>query len=116
MKSKAEIVGIVKTFVTDLKTYWDKPRPGEYVSNKECLYFILGSGGSNNAMNTGANLTFTASCLFVGAIYGLRMMDFAMLGVVNMVLNYLFQPITMIITDNLGRPPKKTMRSFNRRE
>lgn len=113
MKSKAEIVGTVKTFVTDLKTYWDKPRPGEYVSNKEFLYFILGSGGSNNAMNTGANLTFTASCLFVGAIYGLRMMDFAMLGVVNMVLNYLFQPITMIITDNLGRPPKKTMRLIN---
>lgn len=113
MKSKAEIVGTVKTFVTDLKTHWDKPRPGEYVSNKEFLYFILGSGGSNNAMNTGANLTFTASCLFVGAIYGLRMMDFAMLGVVNMVLNYLFQPITMIITDNLGRPPKKTMRLIN---
>lgn len=113
MKSKAEIVGTVKTFVTDLKTYWDKPRPGEYVSNKEFLYFILGSGGSNNAMNTGANLTFTASCLFVGAIYGLRMMDFAMLGVVNMVLNYLFQPITMIITDNLGRSPKKTMRLIN---
>ena len=113
MKSKAEIVGTVKTFVTDLKTYWDKPRPGEYVSNKELLYFILGSGGSNNAMNTGAILTFTASCLFVGAIYGLRMMDFAMLGVVNMVLNYLFQPITMIITDNLGRPPKKTMRLIN---
>ncbi len=113
MKSKAEIVGTVKTFVKDLKTYWDKPRPGEYVSNKEFLYFILGSGGSNNAMNTGANLTFTASCLFVGAIYGLRMMDFAMLGVVNMVLNYLFQPITMIITDNLGRPPKKTMRLIN---
>lgn len=113
MKSKAEIVGTVKTFVKDLKTYWDKPRPGEYVSNKEFLYFILGSGGSNNAMNTGANLTFTASCLFVGAIHGLRMMDFAMLGVVNMVLNYLFQPITMIITDNLGRPPKKTMRLIN---
>lgn len=113
MKSKAEIVGTLKTFVTDLKTYWDKPRPGEYVSNKEFLYFILGSGGSNNAMNTGANLTFTASCLFVGAIYGLRMMNFAMLGVVNMVLNYLFQPITMIITDNLGRPPKKTMRLIN---
>ena len=113
MKSIAEIVVTVKTFVTDLKTYWDKPRPCEYVSNKEFLYFILGSGGSNNSMNTGANLTFTASCLFVGAIYGLRMMDFAMLGVVNMVLNYLFQPITMIITDNLGRPPKKTMRLIN---
>ena len=113
MKSRAEVVATVKTFVTDLKTYWDKPRPGEYVSNKEFLFFVLGSGGSNNAQYTGGNLSFAASCLFVGAIYGLRMMDFAMLGIVNMVLNYLFQPITMIITDNLGRPPKKTMRMIH---
>lgn len=113
MKSKAEVAATVKTFVTDLKTYWNKPRPGEYVSNKEFLFFVLGSGGSNNAQYTGGNLTFTASCLFVGAIYGLRMMDFAMLGIVNMVLNYLFQPISMIITDNLGRPPKKTMRMIH---
>ena len=110
MKTRAEITENVKTFFTDLRTYWNKPRPGEYVSNKEFLFFVLGSGGSNNAQYTGGNLSFTASCLFVGAIYGLKMMDFAMLGIVNMLLNYLFQPITMIITDNLGRPPKKTMR------
>lgn len=113
MKTRAEITAGVKTFFTDLKTYWNKPRPGEYVSNKEFLYFVLGSGGSNNAQYTGGNLSFTAGCLFVGAIYGLKMMDFAMLGIVNMILNYLFQPITMIITDNLGRPPKKTMRLIN---
>lgn len=113
MKSKAEVAATVKTFVTDLKTYWNHPRPGEYVSNKEFLFFALGSGGSNNAQYTGGNLSFAASCLFVGAIYGLRMMDFAMLGIVNMVLNYLFQPISMIITDNLGRPPKKTMRMIH---
>ena len=113
MKTKAEISGTVKKFFTDFKTYWNKPRPGEYVSNKEFLFFILGSGGSNNALYTSSNLQFTESCLFVGAIYGLKMMDFAMLGIVNMILNYLFQPIAMIITDNLGRPPKKTMNMIN---
>ena len=113
MKTKAEISGTVKKFFTDFKTYWNKPRPGEYVSNKEFLFFILGSGGSNNALYTSSNLQFTASCLFVGAIYGLKLMDFAMLGIVNMILNYLFQPIAMIITDNLGRPPKKTMNMIN---
>ena len=113
MKTKAEMSGTVKKFFTDFKTYWNKPRPGEYVSNKEFLFFILGSGGSNNALYTSSNLQFTASCLFVGAIYGLKMMDFAMLGIVNMILNYLFQPIAMIITDNLGRPPKKTMNMIN---
>lgn len=110
---KKNIGQTVKTFVTDIGKYWNKPRDGEYVSNKEFLYFVLGAGGSNTAAYSGGNLLFTASCLFVGAIYGLKMMDFVMLGFVGLVLGYLFNPINMIITDNLGDPPKKTMRMIN---
>ncbi|MGN0519624.1 MAG: MFS transporter [Candidatus Fimenecus sp.] len=99
-----------KGFVLDIGTYWNKPREGEYVSNKEFLYFVLGASGSNTASYAGGNLSFTAGCLFVGAIYGLKMMDFVRLGFVGLILGYLFSPINMIITDNLGAPPKKTMR------
>lgn len=102
-----------KTMVTNIGTYWNHPRDGEYVSNKEFLNFVIGAGTSNTASSVGANLTFSAGCLFVGAIYGLKMMDFVMLGIVGMVLNYLFSPINMIITDNLGSPPKQTMRMIN---
>lgn len=102
-----------KTFVLDIGTYWNKPREGEYVSNKEFLNFVIGASGSNVAAYAGGNLSFTAGCLFVGAVYGLKMMDFAMLGFVNLIVGYLFSPINMIITDNLGRPPKKTMRTIN---
>ncbi|MGN1421591.1 MAG: MFS transporter [Eubacterium sp.] len=102
-----------KTFVLDIGTYWNKPREGEYVSNKEFVNFVVGASGSNTAAYAGGNLTFTAGCLFVGAIYGLKMMDFVMLGFVNLILGYLFSPINMIITDNLGTPPKKTMRLIN---
>lgn len=104
------IVQKAKTFVLDIGTYWKKPRDGEYVSNREFLNFVLGASGSNTAAYAGGNLTFTAGCLFVGAIYGLKMMDFVMLGFVNLIVGYLFSPINMIITDNLGTPPKKTMR------
>lgn len=106
-------VGAGKHLVTDVKTHWNKPHEGEYVSYKEFMAFVLGSGSSLNAYCTGGNLSFSAGCLFVGAIYGLKMMDFAMLGIVTMLLNYLFAPFTMIITDNLGTPPKKTMRFIN---
>lgn len=99
-----------KTAVTDIGKYWKNPKPGEYVSNKEFLNFVIGAGASNTMSYAGGNLSFTAGCLFVGAIYGLKMMDFVMLGIVTLVLNYLFSPINMIITDNLGTPPKKTMR------
>lgn len=103
-----------KFLVTDVKTHWDKPHDGEYVSYKEFMAFVIGSGSSMNASYTAGNLSFTAGCMFVGAIYGLKMMDFAMLGIVTMILNYLFAPFGMIITDNLGSPPKKTMRMINK--
>lgn len=107
------VIQKAKDFCLDFVDHWNTPKEGEYVSNKEFVNFIVGSGGSNNAINTGGNLSFTAGCMFVGAIYGLKMMDFAMLGIVTMLLGYLFSPISMIITDNLGSPPKKTMRMIN---
>lgn len=66
MKTRAEITENVKTFFTDLRTYWNKPRPGEYVSNKEFLFFVLGSGGSNNAQYRAAIcLLLHRACLSV---------------------------------------------------
>ncbi|MGN1443500.1 MAG: MFS transporter, partial [Acutalibacteraceae bacterium] len=108
-----KLIQKAKTFVLDIGTYWKKPRAGEYVSNQEFVKFVIGASGSNTAAYAGGNLTFTAGCLFVGAIYGLKMMDFVMLGFVNLIVGYLFSPINMIITDNLGTPPKKTMRLIN---
>lgn len=110
---KTNVIEKAKGFVTDIGKYWNKPREGEYVSNSEFVRFVVGAGGSNTAQYAGGNLSFTAGCLFVGAIYGLKMMDFVMLGFVGLILNYLFSPINMIITDNLGAPPKKTMRMIN---
>lgn len=102
-----------KDMVVGVKTYWNHPKDGEYVSNQEFLKFVIGAGASNTASYAGGNLSFTAGCMFVGAIYGLKMMDFVMLGFVTLALGYLFSPISMIITDNLGSPPKKTMRLIN---
>lgn len=98
----------------DVKTYWNKPRPGEYVPNKEFLYFILGSGGCQSAGHAEQYLYFSAGCFFVGAIYGLAMNDFVRLGFVYMVLTYFFQPIDMLVWDNLGKVPPKTMRTIHR--
>lgn len=102
-----------KTMVTNIGTYWNAPKEGEYVSYKEFTKFVVGSIGSCMAGSASGQLGFNAACLFVGAIYRLKMMDFVMLGFVGMALTYLFQPINMIITDNLGNPPKKTMRLIN---
>ena len=105
--------GKVKTGVTNIGKYWKHPKEGEYVSYREFTNFVIGAGCSNTAQYAGSNLAFAAGCLFVGAIYKLRMMDFVMLGFVGVILSYFFSPIGMIITDNLGKPPKKTMKWIN---
>lgn len=102
-----KIASSAKNLITEVTTHWKKPKEGEHVSYKEFLYLVLGIGNSMVAASAGYNLSFTAGCMFVGAIYGLKMLDFAMLGIVNLLMNYLFSPINMIITDNLGSPPKK---------
>ncbi len=108
-----KIASSAKNLITEVTTHWKKPKEGEHVSYKEFLYLVLGIGNSMVAASAGYNLSFTAGCMFVGAIYGLKMLDFAMLGIVNLLMNYLFSPINMIITDNLGSPPKKTMHLIN---
>lgn len=100
--------------IKDIKTYWNHPREGEYVSNKEFMYFILGAGGGQGAAEAEKYLYFSAGCFFVGAIYGLAMSDFVRLGFVSMVLTYFFAPMDMLVTDNLGKVPKNTMRKLNR--
>ncbi|HZK20726.1 MAG TPA: MFS transporter [Oscillospiraceae bacterium] len=99
--------------VKDVKTHWNEPKEGEYVSYKEFLYFILGAGGCQGAGEAEHHLSFTAGCFLVGAIYKLAMKDFVLLGLLNTILSYLFNPINMLITDNLGHVPKKTMRIIN---
>lgn len=108
-----ELANKAVTSVKNIFTYWKSPKDGEFVSYSEFSRFVIGAGCANTAMYAGSNLSFAAGCLFVGAIYKLRMMDFVMLGFVGMILSYLFSPIGMIITDNLGNPPKKTMKLIN---
>ena len=108
-KAKAWAAG----FFRDLKTYWNNPRPGNYISNKEFVTFGLGWGASDSADSVIGNVSFAASCFLVGSIYGISFQDIFMIGVLGLPFGYLWNPINMVITDNLGRPPRRTMRFIN---
>ena len=98
------------TFFRDLKTYWSTPKPGNYVSNREFVTFGLGWGASDSADQVVSNVSFAASCFLVGSIYGISFQDIFMIGVLGLPFGYLWNPINMVVTDNLGRPPRSTMR------
>lgn len=100
--------------VEGIKANWHKPKDGDYVSNKEFFYLILGAMGSGGVSQATGFFGFTATCLLVGAIYGISFRDIYVIGLIGLPFSYIFGPIGMIIRDNLGNVPKKTMRMINR--
>lgn len=100
--------------VEDIKAHWNKPKDGDYVSNKEFFYLILGTVGSGGVSQATGFIGFAATCLLVGAIYGISFRDIYVIGLIGLPFSYIFGPIGMIIRDNLGTVPKKTMRMMNR--
>jgi len=107
----------VKTLVggafRDFKTFWNKPRPGEYLSNKEFVTFCSGWAASDSVSAILGHISFTATCFLVGSIYEISFQHIFMIGVLGLPFGYIWGPIGMVTTDNLGRPPKRTARLIN---
>ncbi len=102
-----------KNFGMDIKKYWHTPREGDYVSYKEYGSYCLGHSGGMCAGTIMTYFSFSASCLLVGAIYGISFRDIYVLGLIGTPLGLLMAPIGMMLTDNLGVLEQKTMRKMN---
>ncbi len=99
----------VKDGFVDLKTYWNHPKEGNYISNKELFLLCIGGSGSTGVSNILSYISFAASSFLVGAVYGISFRDIFVKDLVGLFF-FFFSILTMTIIDNLGRPPKKTMR------
>jgi Na+/melibiose symporter-like transporter len=100
--------------VEDIKAHWHKPKDGDFVSNREFANLIIGTIGSGGVQQALGFIGFSATCLLVGAIYGISFRDIYVIGLIGMPFGYVFGPIGMIIQDNLGNVPQKTRRLINR--
>lgn len=103
----------VKRLVTEIKTHWNKPEAGKYVPYKEYLSIFAGAGSNYAGNKTLAYIGFAASCYLMMYHYKLPYLTFAIIGLINMPLNYIWTLIGWVINDNLGFLPKKTERKFN---
>lgn len=101
----------VKGVYSEVRTYWRKPREGNYVSYKEMLFLALGCSGSIviNSLEIG----FSVSCFLIGAIYKITFRDLYIIGLLAMPFNFIYSPMNMLVVDNLGNVPKKTMKAMN---
>ncbi len=92
-----------------VKTYWNKPKEGEYVSVREFVAFCVSASGGNIYMFGAGFIGFNAG-FFCGAIMGITVMDFYKIGIIGMVSGYAFTwmtPLNMLIYENFGRLDKK---------
>ncbi len=99
----------VKDGFVDLKTYWNHPKEGNYISNKELFLLCIGGSGGTGVGNVLGYISFAASSFLVGAVYGISFRDIFVKDLLGLLF-FFFSILTMTIIDNLGRPPKKTMR------
>ena len=103
-------IGGLKTravgMVTDIKTHWNKPRPGEFVTDKQFFSFCA-SGLFTDMWWHGPGMigSFGVSW-FCGSMMGIVMKDFVTINMIGMVLGYVFifmSPVGMLIYENHGR-------------
>lgn len=103
----------VKELFTEIKTHWNKPAKGKYVPYKEYLDILFGVGANYAGSKTLEYISFAAGCYLMMYHYKLPYLTYAIIGLINMPLNYVWTLIGWIINDNLGFLPKKTERKFN---
>ena len=98
-------------FFKNIFVYWKKPKDGEYVSNKEIFHFAAGIMGTSFVGAVG--IGWGVGCFLIGAIYKITFRDLYIIGFIGMLTSFIYSPIGMIITDNLGNVPKQTMKKLN---
>lgn len=104
----AKLTGAIKSVFLDIKNHWSKPKEGEYVPYKEFATFLVGASGNNAFQGLVNYMTFAVGCLLVGTIYGISFLHISIIGIIGMPFTFLFNPMYMIIQDNLGELEGRT--------
>ncbi|MGI6594769.1 MAG: MFS transporter [Christensenellales bacterium] len=104
MGAKAKI----KSWIDYFKAHWNTPKEGEDVSIKEFTSLGLGGMGVNGIAYLGTVISFNVASYLIGPIFGLGVDDIYIVGMIGSIMGLLFNPLHMLITDNLGELPKKT--------
>lgn len=111
--TKAEIIGKVKEAPAYVKSHWNTPNEGEFVSLKEFCAYTATQAGSYIFLTASGMLSFSAS-YFCGSIMGLSNIQFQLVNLISTIIGYVFMfmnPISILIYENHGELSPK-MRRF----
>ncbi|MBQ6022851.1 MAG: MFS transporter, partial [Clostridia bacterium] len=99
-------------FASDVKTHWNTPAEGRYVPYREYKDIFIAVGSNYAGSKMLEYLYFGAGCFLMMYHYKLPYLTFAIIGLINMPLNYLWSMIGWYINDNLGFLEKKKERAL----
>ncbi len=95
--------------IAGVKQNWHVPRPGEYTSIKEFMFYCLGiMGVCGFTFICNDTVAFTATYL-CGSIFEIKMMDFTIITFIALAVKYAtlyIESISMTIFENLGHLSK----------
>lgn len=109
----SEAISKVKGVPGYVKSHWNTPGEGEYLTLKEMAAYTLSQSGTYIFIQASNLMSFTAA-FFCGAIMEIPAMDFYFINLVTQIIGYLLlftNPVGMLIYENHGRL-KKGMKIF----
>ncbi len=101
----SEIVSKVKAAPGYIKSHWNTPGEGEYLTLKEMAAYTVSQAGTYIYCTASNIVTFSAT-LFCGAIMEIPAMDFYLINLVTTIIGYVLMftnPVGMLIYENHGR-------------
>ncbi len=110
MSNASKGIDKVKSLFTEIKTYWNTPKEGNYVPYKEYKDILIAVGSNYTSTKMLEYISFTAACFLMMYHYQLPYVTFSIINIINMPLNYIWSLVWWYVCDNLGFLPKKTER------
>lgn len=102
--TKTEIISTVKGLPNYVKSHWNTPNEGEFVSLKEFVAYTATQAGSYIFLTASGLLSFSAS-YFCGSIMGLSNMQFQLVNLISTIIGYVLMfmnPLSVLIYENHG--------------
>lgn len=90
----------VSSIVTNIKTHWNKPAEGKYISYKEFTAYSVGGIGVNTVNSLFSYVGLSANCLLLGSAYQIKPMDLAIMSLIISILSLVKTPFISMLIDN----------------
>ena len=110
MKSSLNrLTGKASSSFTNFKNHWNIPHEGEFLSNKQFIFYCLGGMGIEFSGTATGLVSFGANW-FAGNLMGIAVKDFVTIGIIGTLVGYaliFMSPLGMLIYENHGKLAKK---------